>query len=83
MGFRILIAWKSTIDTTVRIRVERAYKACCVLCRLGQFSMQARSIFNVSKMFASHALLIETGGLVMECLHLCGIHVKLLLMQIL
>ena len=72
VGFRIFIAWKSTIDTTVRIRVERAYKACCVLCRLGQFSI-----------FPSHALLTGTGDLVMDCLHLCGIHVKLLLMQIL
>ena len=76
VGFRIFIAWKSTVDTTVRMRVERAYKACCVLCRLGQFSMSRKCLPPI-------CLLIGTGGLVIDCLHLCGIHVKLLLIQIL
>ena len=46
-------------------------------------TMQAGSIFNVSEMFVSLALLIEAGDLVMDCLRLCGIQVKLLLIQIL
>ena len=46
-------------------------------------TMQAGSIFKMSKMFASLPLLIGAGDLVMDYLRLCGIHVKLLLMQIL
>ena len=43
----------------------------------------AGSIFNVSKVFASFPLLIGAGDLVIDCLRLCGIQVKILLMQIL
>ena len=45
--------------------------------------LRTGSIFNLSKMFASLALLIGAGDLVMDCLRLCGIQVKLLLIQIL
>ena len=44
--------------------------------------MQAGTIFNVPKLFVSHLLLTGVGDLVMDCSRLCGIQVKLLLMQI-
>ena len=45
--------------------------------------MQAGSFFNVSRIFASVPRFIGVGNLVMDCLRLCDIQVKLLLMQIL
>ena len=69
----MFIALKSMADTTVKIRVERAYEACCVLRRLGQFLI----------LFASLALFIGAEDLVIDCLHLSGIQAKLLLIQIL
>ena len=73
---RILIAWKSTVDTNVKIRFERAYKRCCVLCRLGQFSMSRKCL-------SPFLFWLGLEIYVMDCLHLWGIQVKLLLMQIL
>ena len=69
----MFIALKSMADTTVKIRVEREYEACCVLRRLGQFLI----------LFASLALFIGAEDLVMDCLGLSGIQAKLLLIQIL
>ena len=69
----MFIALKSMADTTVKIRVERAYEAYCVLRRLGHFLI----------LFASLALLIGDEDLVMDCLRLSGIQAKLLLIQIL
>ena len=46
-------------------------------------TIQAGPIFSESKMFVSLPLLIGPEIYVMDCLHLCGIQVKLLLMQIL
>ena len=42
--------------------------------------MQTGSFFNVSGIFASVPLLVGVGNLVTECLRLCDIQVKLLLM---
>ena len=38
-GFPMFIAWISMADTIVKIRVEGAFEACCILSRLRQFSI--------------------------------------------